>query len=147
MSKPTHCPNPDCLNHRAPENRFYVKKGTYRVKCRRRPVTRYGCRSCGRGFSSQTFRADYRDHKPGRNLPLLELLASGVSHRRAARALGLSRSAVMLKVEKLAAQVGLDEVGRAAPLRERCRLILAALGAKLEPAAGGGAVVKSSSAA
>ena len=135
MSKPTHCPNPVCLNHRAPENRFYVKKGTYRVKCRRRPVTRYGCRSCGRGFSSQTFRTDYRDHKPGRNLPLLELLASGVSHRRAARALGLSRSDVRLKVEKLAAQVGLDEAGRAAPLRERTRVVLAAWEAKLEPAA------------
>ena len=59
------------------------------------------CRSCGRYFSRQTFRVDYRDHRPHLNARLFELLASGVGLRQSARLLGLSRRCAELKARKL----------------------------------------------
>jgi transposase-like protein len=53
-------------------------------------VPRFRCRTCRKGFSRQTFRADYRDHRPSLNDPLFRLIASGIGLRQAARNLALS---------------------------------------------------------
>jgi hypothetical protein len=64
-------------------------------------VPRFCCKSCGRYFSRQTFRADYRDHKPHLNYKVIELLCSGVGFRQAARVLGLTRNCLEAKARKI----------------------------------------------
>jgi len=102
MFRPPRCPHRDCPRHRAPTPDFYRPHGSYRPKCRPRPVPRFLCRTCRRTFSRQTFRADYRDHRPDLNVPLFRSLASGIGLRQSARNLGLSRRCTELKFRKLA---------------------------------------------
>lgn len=105
MFSPPFCPSPDCLAHRHPEavpRGFFVREGSYRPKCRPKPVPRFRCKVCRRGFSQQTFRMDYCDNKPYLNAPLLELLSSGKGLRASGRELSLSRRCVQLKARKMA---------------------------------------------
>jgi transposase-like protein len=102
MFQPPRCPNPTCSRHRSPEPGFFRRRGFYWPACRAHPVPRFTCRSCGRGFSRQSFRSDYRDHRPDLNAGLLRLLASGLGLRQSARLLGLSRRCTELKFRKIA---------------------------------------------
>jgi len=102
MFQPPRCPNHRCPRHLDPTPRFFVRRGSYRALCRAHPIPRFKCKTCGRGFSRQTFRADYRDHRPSLNVKLLELLASGVGLRQSSRMLGLSRHCTELKARKIA---------------------------------------------
>ena len=88
--------------HRDPQPGFYHRRGSYRPRCRADAIPRFRCKSCGRNFSRQTFRLDYRDRKPHCNAPLFLLLASGVGLRQAARNLGLGVHSVQYKFRKLA---------------------------------------------
>ena len=65
-------------------------------------MPRFLCKVCGRGFSRQTFRLDYRDKRPHANVPLFQLLTSGVGLRQAARVIGLDAHAVQKKFRKIA---------------------------------------------
>jgi len=105
MFRPPRCPNVRCSEHRSPRPRFFRHHGYYHPKCRPHPVPRFRCRSCGRGFSRQTFRADYRDHRPDLNVRLLELLCSGVGLRQSSRLLGLTLRCTEIKFRKLARQL------------------------------------------
>jgi transposase-like protein len=102
MFQPPRCPNRRCPQHADPAPGFFIRKGSYKPKCRARPVPRFQCRSCGKGFSRQTFRSDYRDHRPNLNAGLFKLLASGAGLRQSARILGLSRHCTELKARKIA---------------------------------------------
>ena len=105
---PPRCPYPGCPAHSIEGRRaasFYKRNGSYRARCRPRPVPRFKCRECGRGFSRQTFRQDYRDHKPHLNARLLELLAHGLGIRQAAVILKLSRRCAELKARKMSAHL------------------------------------------
>ncbi len=101
MFIPPFCPRETCSNHQAPEDDFFVYHGTYRAKCRAHPIQRYQCRDCKLTFSRQTFRLDYRDHKPHLNAMLFQLVSSGVGIRQSARVLGLARKSTELKLRKL----------------------------------------------
>ncbi len=101
MFQPPRCPHRPCRQHHSPEPRFYRRNGFYRASCRPQPIQRYLCRTCGRGFSRQTFRMDYRDHKPHLNAPLVRLLVSGVGFRQSARQLNLSLTCTQLKFRKI----------------------------------------------
>ena len=101
MFRPPFCPHRDCARHAQPEPGFYVRHGHYRAKCRAHSIPRFRCKTCRRTFSRQTFRHDYRDHKPHLNAPLLNLIASGVGIRQSARRLGLSRRATEFKLHKI----------------------------------------------
>jgi transposase-like protein len=105
MFTPPVCPHPDCQRHQSPEPGFFIRKGHYRARCRAYPIARFRCRSCRRSFSHQTFRADYRDHKPHLNVPLFLLLVSGVGLRQASRNLGLSRHCTHRKFQKIGRQL------------------------------------------
>jgi len=105
MFVPPVCPNAECPRHREPGAGFCIRKGYYRAQCRAHAIARFRCRSCRRGFSQQTFRADYRDHKPHLNAALFVLLASGVGLRQAARNLALSRHCTHRKFQKIARQL------------------------------------------
>lgn len=102
MFTPPRCPYRKCIQHLQPQSKFFDKHGSYIAKCRPRPVPRFRCRSCKRTFSRQTFRADFRDHRPHLNRRLLGLLTSGVGLRQTSRVLGLSRRCTELKFRKLA---------------------------------------------
>ncbi len=102
MFQPPRCPNRQCRQHHDPKPRFCRRNGFYRASCRPRPIQRFLCRTCGRGFSRQTFRMDYRDHKPHLNAPLVRLLVSGVGFRQSARQLNLSLTCTQLKFRKIA---------------------------------------------
>jgi hypothetical protein len=93
--------------HRDPQPGFYIRQGSYRPKCRREPVPRFQCSWCGKGFSRQTFRGDYRDRRPELNVPLFLDLVSGVGLRQAARRLGISVNAVQQKFRKIGRLLGL----------------------------------------
>jgi transposase-like protein len=101
MFEPPFCPHRSCRAHAAPGPRFFLRHGTFRPRCRAHLVPRFRCRSCRRTFSRQTFRADYRDHRPDLNAPLLRSLARGSGLREAGRQLGLSLRCTELKARKI----------------------------------------------
>jgi transposase-like protein len=106
---PPRCPFPPCPAHRDPSafaDCFWVRNGTYLANCRRYPQPRFKCRQCGKGFSRQTFRADYHDKKPHLNGRVFKLLASGMGLRQSARILGLSRRSLELKARKISRHLG-----------------------------------------
>lgn len=101
MFHPPHCPNPRCLEHVRPVRRFYVRAGSYRVRRRRGRVPRFRCRRCGTGFSRQTFRPDYRDHRPDLNARVRRLISAGAGLRETSRKVGLSLRCTELKIRKM----------------------------------------------
>lgn len=102
MFRPPRCPYRECPRHLDPHPGFAVAHGFYAPRCRSHLVPRFKCRSCGRTFSRQTFRMDYRDHRPDLNPMLLMLITSGVGLRQSARLLALSNRCTELKFRKLA---------------------------------------------
>ena len=124
MFLPPRCPFTGCPNHAQPEGRFYIRRGYYSTKSKSRPIPRFQCRGCGRRFSRQTFRHDYRDKKPHLNTPVIENLCSGVGLRQGARIVGLTRRNYAMKARKIERTgraldtnllVRAGEVDRAAP--------------------------------
>ena len=99
---PPRCPNRRCRMHGNPLPRFYVRRGSFRARCRPEPVPRFQCRSCKRNFSRQTFRLDYRDHRPDCNVQLFQLLISGCGLRQCGRMVQLSVRSVQTKFRKAA---------------------------------------------
>lgn len=99
---PPRCPNRACPRHESPTPGFYHRHGSYKPRCRRSPVPRFRCLSCGKTFSRQTFRHSYRDKRPDCNARLFEFLASGVGLRQSARMLRLDVHSVQDKFRKMA---------------------------------------------
>jgi len=118
MFQPPRCPNRHCVQHARPERRFFVRHGSYRARCRPHPIPRFVCRTCKRGFSRQTFRADYFDHRPDLNARLFQSIASGVGLRQTARTLGLSLSSTQLKFRKIARHLRRLDLNLRGPLPE-----------------------------
>lgn len=112
MFLPRHCPYPGCRSFADPVSGFCVRAGRYRPRCRPHPVPRFRCRSCGRRFSRQSFRADLRQKKPYLNAALFRLMVSCVGQRQAARALGVARRTVERRVRWLAAHAEAFQSGR-----------------------------------
>ena len=122
MFHPPCCPYTGCSEHRAPRARFYRRNGYYHPGCRPHPVPRFICLSCRRGFSRQTFRADFRDHRPHLNPQLFRLLCSGVGLRQSSRLLGLSLRCTELKFRKLGRHLTQLNLNFRAPLPAGSRL-------------------------
>lgn len=102
--EPPFCPNSACVAHESPpEGVWWTRRGVYRPKCRAQPVPRFRCDLCERGFSRQTFRHDYRDHRPEVNATLFQQLVSGVGLRQGARNVGIDIRAAVQKLRKFAA--------------------------------------------
>lgn len=94
-----------------------VRNGCFRRKSDARTVQRFQCLGCKKGFSFATLHPCYRQNKRHKNEPLRKLLCSGVSQRRAAIILNLSRTTVVRKLLFLAAQaqMKLDELLKSKP--------------------------------
>jgi hypothetical protein len=81
-------------------------------------VPRFRCRVCLRTFSRQTFRADYRDHRPDLNPRLFQSLASGLGLRQTSRNLRLSLRCTELKFRKVARHLRRLNLNLRGPLPE-----------------------------
>jgi transposase-like protein len=102
MFRPPRCPHFGCPNHQNPSSDSFRPHGSYRAQCRPHPIPRFRCNKCLRTFSRQTFRMDYRDHRPDLNARLFQALASGLGLRQSSRNLRLSLRCTELKFRKIA---------------------------------------------
>ncbi len=91
---PRACPRKGCPSHSGEPFRFQ-RKGTFSRKVDLRSVQRFRCLTCSRGFSSQTFRVDYRIHHPWLPLCVFQGLVSKTSLRQTARNLGCKLDTVL----------------------------------------------------
>ena len=99
--KPPFCPRYACPSLTSDAPWSYRRNGRYKRACDGRIVQRYRCDECNGGFSSQTFRTDYRHKKPWLNVAIYKLLISKVTLRQAARILDVNKKAVPLRVPLL----------------------------------------------
>lgn len=99
---PPFCPYPCCRSGRERERFSWSKRGRYLRKCDGRMIPRFQCQTCGRSFSSQTFRISFRYRKPLLHLQLLPLLYSKVTRRQAARILAVNRKTVDRRLPRMA---------------------------------------------
>lgn len=100
------CPNPKCvldLNF-GPKIRPIVRNGNYFRKSDSQKIERFYCRICNCYFSRATFSPRYFQKVRRINDPLLGLMSSGVSLRRAAILLGVNRKTVVRGFRFLAGQ-------------------------------------------
>jgi transposase-like protein len=89
--QPVRCPHSACPS-RSGALFAYRRDGSFRRQVDGRVVQRFECLACGKGFSEQTLRVDYRLKRP-ELLPRQFLdRISKVTHRQSARTLGCSRS-------------------------------------------------------
>ena len=103
------CPDTECsARNPSPKTTGIVRKGSYFRRSDGQWIPRYRCRSCGKSFSSGTRLACYRQKKRKLNHPLQLLLNSGVSQRRAAILLRVTRKTVVRKFRFLAEQARLE---------------------------------------
>jgi len=114
---PPRCPYQTCSQHLRPEPEAFRPHGHYRAKCRPHPIPRFRCAVCLRTFSRQTFRMDYRDHRPDLNARLFQSLASGLGLRQSSRNLRLSLRCTELKFRKIARHLRRLNLNLRAPLQ------------------------------
>jgi len=88
------------IDHRSCQ--YVIKRGFYLKNQDTKKIQRYFCISCKQGFSKQTYRADYNEHKPWVNKKLMQILCSEVSQKRSAEILGINHKTVALKIPKIA---------------------------------------------
>lgn len=102
--RPPRCPLRGCpsFNRNAPF--LWQRKGFYRRKCDGLAVQRFQCLTCRLGFSTQTFRVDYRLHKPTLHFALFDAFVSKVTQRQAARTLECTRKTVRQRLLLLSRQ-------------------------------------------
>jgi hypothetical protein len=98
---PRHCPNAACPSRTSATSFEFQKKGRYLREVDRRSVQRFQCSVCGRCFSSQTFRIDYRYHRPRLHLVLFPRLVAKCSLRQAARELCCHRDSILIRLARL----------------------------------------------
>ncbi len=102
-----YCINLDCSEHssrlfQSPRSGQIVKKGHFYRRSDRRYLQRFKCRVCGAQFSTATFDENYRQSRRDLNDIIYRMLCSGVSQRRAARLLQVSRRTITRKFNHLA---------------------------------------------
>ena len=98
--RPSFCPWPECLAHRAPGRGFH-RHGFFRRKDDPRRVPRFLCLDCRRTCSRQTFSCTYYLKRP----ELLPEVAAGLvacsAHRQIARSRGCAKTSVTRLAERL----------------------------------------------
>lgn len=96
----TGCPNFKCMYF---ETMTLCKKdGHYFRKDDSRKIQRFKCQHCQRKFSASTHTLEWKQKKRRVNVPLFNILASGVSMRRSALLMRVHRTTVERKLRYLA---------------------------------------------
>src|SRR5688572_20125033 len=98
------CPNSTC--HFFGSKEFVRKNGHFYRRCESRYIARFICLHCRKSFSHATGTLEYRQKKRRENSILRNLLASGISLRRSAFILGVSRTTIDRKVARRIEEVG-----------------------------------------
>ncbi len=98
---PSHCPLDACPSRRGEMPFLWRRKGKYVRACDAKVVQRFLCRTCRRHFSTQTFRVDYRLHKPTLHLRLFGAFVSKVTQRQSARNFECTRKTVVHRLRLL----------------------------------------------
>jgi len=98
--QPQRCPNRACASYPLGSPFQYRRNGSFVRKCDGRTVPRFVCVMCGRRFSSQTFRVDYRLRHPNLQRLLLGHFVSKVTLRQSSRILGVTRKTVELRLRR-----------------------------------------------
>ena len=101
--RPPCCPRSDCPS-RAPAGPPFLfrSRGRFVRLCDRRSVRRFHCHACRRSFSVQTFRVDYRLHRPDITHLVFDAFVSKMTQRQAARTIGCTRHTVRRRLLLLA---------------------------------------------
>jgi transposase-like protein len=102
LFQPPYCPNQSCPTEVGTSHFQYRRRGFYKRKCDGRRIPRFLCTICGRGFSSQTFRGNYRYRLPTLHHQLMVILVSKVTRRQAARVLRVNRKTVERRFKRFA---------------------------------------------
>ena len=94
--RPPFCPRKDCPDHLFLGRGYRAKRdGYYRRKCDpQRRVPRFVCRTCGGGFSRQTFATTRYMKRPELLVPVAGMLVACAAHRQIARHLDCAPSTV-----------------------------------------------------
>ena len=101
---PPFCPNRRCGHHHSPkEEMWYMRNGTYTTGASGE-VKRFVCRTCGSGFSEQTFSLDYAvKRKISYQHIFMQLKASG-GIRTIARDFGVTHKVILNRCFRLSRQ-------------------------------------------
>lgn len=99
---PPFCPLEACPSRTESRPFTWRKAGAYSRACDRRRIRRYTCLSCGRRFSEQTFRLDFRERKPQIDRFILHDFVSKVTHRQSARTLRVNRKTIEERLRRFA---------------------------------------------
>ena len=98
------CPYCSPIDRSSDPRTFIKRSGTFRRKSDSRLIKRFTCLICKRSFSFATLNPAYRHKKRQMNERLRRLICSGVSLRRSAKLLRLSRTTVARKLIYLGEQ-------------------------------------------
>ena len=90
------CPQKHCDANS--KNKLIAKDGLFWRSSDSRWVQRYVCKKCGKKFSQATFDPAYGQNKRRINYPLFKLLSSGMSMRRSALILNVSRRTIERRI-------------------------------------------------
>lgn len=102
MFHPPFCPRFLCPSTHGFEPFLFRRAGFYRRKCDGRLIQRFRCLVCDRGFSTQTFKSNYRYRKPFLHHALVLALCSKVTRRQAARLFGVNKKTVERRFTRMA---------------------------------------------
>ena len=99
-----YCPDPQCSagSFFGPKPELIIRKGYFLRSSDAKKIRRFQCKACQRYFSHASRNPCLNQKKRRINSKLNELLCSGVSQRRAAIILNVSRSTVVRRVRFLA---------------------------------------------
>jgi transposase-like protein len=107
-------PHSDCPSFKLGAPFPWRRCGYFARGCDGRLVARFRCLTCGRSFSTQTFRVDYRLRKPRLQHQVLIHFVSKVTLRQSARTLGVTRKTVEHRLRLLGKHLELFHQARMA---------------------------------
>jgi transposase-like protein len=102
--KPPYCPNPKCVHHQSFLWSAWIKKGTALTKKAPGINFKYKCKTCGRNFSSNCFKLDYRHRKIDLFEEVFKSSSQGLSNRSIARNLNVAENTVRNRIKHLSRQ-------------------------------------------
>lgn len=97
-----------------------VRNGWFKRHCDSRKVGRFHCKLCASGFSQSTGSVRYRQKRRRINALIQPLMCSGLSQRRLAKLLGVSRTTLARRIQFLAEQARERHWQRLAERVARC---------------------------
>jgi len=100
--EPPCCPNEACVNRLTPPARWFIRKGTFKIKWSKKKVQRFQCKNCKTKFSESSFKDTFGQHRPDLNSMIYRLYTSCTTMRRLAINLRCNRKTIVRKMHFLA---------------------------------------------